>query len=121
MLRPNIEAAIARAEEASPPPWTCEAQQPSVVVYHSDDRTKRVADIDTWSGRGVFDGDFMAKARVDVPEIGAWALELETALRTLDKWHNLQGYCLECGHKHGGHHDDCIIAGALSKAAQVPR
>ena len=91
-------------EKATPAPWATWAQQPSVVIFHSNDEQKTVASIDTWSGRGVFDADAMVLARTYLlsllEELDVFEQQEETRWRIITKTTpsgKTLFVCLACG------------------------
>jgi hypothetical protein len=54
-------------EKATPAPWGIYADQPSVEITRSDG--KRIADVDTWTGKGCLDADLIIYLRNHVHEI----------------------------------------------------
>lgn len=54
-------------EKATPGPWGVYADQPNVEIIRSDG--ERIADVDTWTGKGCLDADLIVFLRNHVKEI----------------------------------------------------
>lgn len=54
-------------ERATPAPWGIHADQPSVMITRKDG--ERIADVDTWTGKGCLDADLIIFLRNHAHEI----------------------------------------------------
>ena len=74
MTRPDIEAILARAEETTPGPWRAAARgnHPDALIVATDGTAKAICMANT--------ARFVAAARTDIPELCAYAVQLEREL-----------------------------------------
>lgn len=100
MTEPTNAELIREAEEldrkATPGEWCVWSQQPDVQVRKPNSIVK-ICDVDTWTGKGVIDAEFIARSRTLVPLLAQRLKQAAAIIQRADlELHDDCGGCLHC-------------------------